>query len=102
MTEAELSAYRSEVLSMLSAPNKYVSNRNLPQLEVSLFQFAESIMTDLGMSKTQLPIAVVTSRDAEPCDDPAFLESLGLEGVSSPVQPVRHYRWGACYPLNRG
>lgn len=42
------------------------------------------------------------SRDVEPCDDPAFLKSLGLEGIAKPVQPVRHYKWGAVYPLNRG
>jgi hypothetical protein len=102
MTESELAAYRAEVLQMLGTPNKYVSARNLQQLEVSLFSFAESVLTDLGMSKSQLPIAVVTSRDNEPCDDPAFLESLGLSDVQNPVQPVRHYRWGACYPLNRG
>ncbi|KAF6246111.1 Septin-domain-containing protein [Scenedesmus sp. NREL 46B-D3] len=102
MTEAELTAYRAEVLQMLAQPNKFVAARNLPQLEVSLFSFAESVLTDLGMCKSQLPIAVVTSRDSEPCDDPAFLESLGLSDVQSPMQPVRYYRWGACYPLNRG
>ncbi|KAF6251737.1 Septin-domain-containing protein [Scenedesmus sp. NREL 46B-D3] len=102
MTEAELTAYRAEVLQMLAQPNKFVAARNLPQLEVSLFSFAETVLTDLGMCKSQLPIAVVTSRDSEPCDDPAFLESLGLSDVQSPVQPVRYYRWGACYPLNRG
>ncbi|KAF8067209.1 glpF [Scenedesmus sp. PABB004] len=102
MTERELVTYRGEVLRMLSAPNKYVPTRNLPALEVSLFGFAESILADLGMAKGQLPIAIVSSRESEPCDDPAFLASLGLEGVSNPTQPVRHYRWGAVYPLNRG
>lgn len=78
---------------MLHTPNKFVAARQLPQLEVSIFNFAETIMTDLGMSKSQLPLAIVTSREAEPCDDPAFLSSLGLEEITNPTQPVRQYRY---------
>ncbi|KAF6251735.1 Septin-domain-containing protein [Scenedesmus sp. NREL 46B-D3] len=100
MTESELAQYRLEVQSMLQAPNKYTSGRNMPQLDVSVFQFSQAIVEGLAMRS--LPLAVSCSRDVEPCSDPAFLHSIGLEGIDKPVQPVRHYKWGACYPLNRG
>ncbi|WIA12746.1 hypothetical protein OEZ85_006381 [Tetradesmus obliquus] len=100
MTDRELATYRNEVQGMLQSPNKYTSGRNMPQLDVFTFQFSQAIIEGLAMRS--LPLAVSCSRDVEPCDDPAFLQSMGLEGLEKPVQPVRHYKWGAVYPLNRG
>jgi septin family protein len=97
----ELRSYRAEVLGMLQNPSKVLSGKNLPHLDLSLFSFAESIIGELGMEQTQMPLAIVTSRDHEACADRNFLASLGLEGVHNPTQPVRHYKWGVCYPLNR-
>jgi hypothetical protein len=102
MTTDELDAYRSNLLGMLAAPNKYVPARGLPPLKVSMFSFADSILADMGLSKKQLPLAVVTSRESEPVADPGFLKNLGLQGVDAPAQPVRQYRWGNVYPLSRG
>jgi septin family protein len=100
MTDRELAQYRMEVQSMLQAPNKYTSGRNMPQLDVSVFQFSQDIIEGLAMRS--LPLAVSCSREVEPCSDPAFLQSMKLEGIDKPEQPVRHYKWGAVYPLNRG
>jgi septin family protein len=100
MTDRELAHYRMEVQSMLQAPNKFTGGRNMPQLDVSVFQFSQAIIEGLAMRS--LPLAVSCSRDVEPCEDPAFLQSMGLEGIEKPVQPVRNYKWGAVYPLNRG
>jgi septin family protein len=65
MTDAELNIYRSEVMNMLMQPGKFVGARNLPPLEVNLFQFAEGILKELGTSNKALPVAVVCSRDQE-------------------------------------
>jgi septin family protein len=46
-----------------------------------------------------MPVAVVTSRDFEEINDPGLLTAMGMTGPCS--QPVRHYKWGDCYPLNR-
>jgi septin family protein len=105
MTEAELTTYRAEVMSMLQQPGKFVGARNLPPLEVNLFSFAEAALKELGTTSKALPVAVVCSREQETLKDPGFLASLGLnpEDVGGEAkQPVRTYHWGACYPLNRG
>lgn len=100
MTDQELAAYRTEINSMLANPNKFVITRNMPLLEVSVFQF-DSVITD-SLAMGELPLAVTCSRDSEPCDNPAFLAALGLDDITNPIQPVRQYQWGAVYPLNRG
>jgi len=99
MTEGELSAYRAEVMGMLKNPSKYVDSKSLPQLQVSLFRFAEQVLNDLGVEKAMMPVAIVTSRDTEAVTDTALLSAMGVTGPCS--QPVRRYKWGDCYPLNR-
>lgn len=86
---------------MLAQPAKFVGARNLPPLDVNLFSFAESVLASLGADKAALPVAVVCSKDSEPLPDPTLLASLGLDGGDNVKQPVRNYRWGSCYPLNR-
>lgn len=105
MTEAELNTYRAEVMAMLQQPGRFVGARNLPPLEVNLFQFAEGILKELGTNAKSLPVAVVCSREQEALKDPAFLTTIGLapeEMGGEAKQPVRTYSWGNCYPLNRG
>jgi septin family protein len=46
-----------------------------------------------------MPIAITSSRDAEIVTDPALLSAIGVTGPVT--QPVRRYKWGDCYPLNR-
>lgn len=101
MTDSELVLYRAELQSMFSNPNSYFNKRNMPLLEVSVFVFEHSITDSLAMGST--PLAVTCSKDMELCDNPEFLAALGLEcAADNPTQPVRQYKWGAVYPLNRG
>lgn len=101
MTDRELAIYRTEINNMLANPNKFFVQRNMPVLEVSVFNFANAITDSLAVGN--LPLAVTCSRESEPCDNPGFLASLGLEEVAqNPSQPVRQYKWGSVYPLNRG
>eukprot|EP00878_Enallax_costatus_P028674 GHUV01030992.1.p1 GENE.GHUV01030992.1~~GHUV01030992.1.p1 ORF type:complete len:263 (+),score=73.29 GHUV01030992.1:80-868(+) len=101
MTDRELALYRAEINNMLANPNKFFVQRNMPVLEINVFNFANAISDSLAIGN--LPLAVTCSRDSGPCDNPAFLASLGLEDVAqNPSQPVRQYKWGSVYPLNRG
>ena len=59
----------------------------------------EQVLQDLGVSGALLPIAITSSRDAEIVTDQSLLTAIGLTGPVS--QPVRRYKWGDCYPLNR-
>jgi septin family protein len=73
---------------------------HLPLLSPFLsHSFAEQVLKDLGVDGTLMPVAVVTSRDAEAVTDPSLLAAMGATGPVS--QPVRRYKWGDCYPLNR-
>lgn len=56
MTDRELANYRYEVMNMVANPNKYMTGRNMPQLDVSVFQFSQTIMDALAMRS--LPLAV--------------------------------------------
>jgi hypothetical protein len=101
MTDRELSAYRAELLSMFKQPSSVLlPKRDLPDLEVSVFGFSNTILDSLAMHR--LPLALSCSRESEPVADPGFLKNLGLQGVDAPAQPVRQYRWGNVYPLSRG
>lgn len=99
---SELRDYRADVLATLRNPNQCMPSgtKNLPQLEPALFRFTETLLADLCVDSSNLPLAVVASRDIESCP-PQSLINLGVDALVNPTQPVRSYKWGTCYPLNR-
>jgi len=87
-------------MATLRNPNQGMPSgtKNLPQLEPALFAFTETLLADLGVDSSHLPLAVVASRDIEPCPPQTL---VGVDSLVNPTQPVRSYKWGICYPLNR-
>eukprot|EP00878_Enallax_costatus_P014348 GHUV01015008.1.p1 GENE.GHUV01015008.1~~GHUV01015008.1.p1 ORF type:complete len:461 (+),score=142.02 GHUV01015008.1:140-1522(+) len=100
MTEKELEQYRKEVRTMLSAPSKYAPSKTLAPLDFNTFGFAADVLADLGLNPENMPLALITSNDHEPVVDTALQAELGLESPEV-QQPVRNYRWGVAYALNR-
>uniref|UniRef100_A0A383WIM5 Septin-type G domain-containing protein n=1 Tax=Tetradesmus obliquus TaxID=3088 RepID=A0A383WIM5_TETOB len=100
MTDKELSAFRSEVRAMLSCPSKYAPSKTLAPLDFNTFGFAPQVLTDLGITPDAMPLALITSNEHESLRDSALAAELGLDQPEV-QQPVRNYRWGAAYALNR-
>lgn len=100
MTEKELHQYRTEVRTMLSSPSKYAPSKTLAPLDFNTFGFSGDVLADLGLTAESMPLALITSNDHEPVIDPALQMELGLESPEV-QQPVRCYRWGSAYALNR-
>lgn len=85
---------------MLQDPAKAVPSTGLQDFSVRTFPMQPSVLKLLGL--TQLPMAVNCSRHKEACSDEKLLGMVGPHGTHRPVQPVRHYSWGAAvYPLSR-
>ncbi|WIA23940.1 hypothetical protein OEZ85_013580 [Tetradesmus obliquus] len=100
MTDKELSSFRSEVRAMLSCPSKYAPSKTLAPLDFNTFGFAPQVLTDLGITPDAMPLALITSNEHESLRDSALAAELGLDQPEV-QQPVRNYRWGAAYALNR-
>uniref|UniRef100_A0A383VIX7 Septin-type G domain-containing protein n=2 Tax=Tetradesmus obliquus TaxID=3088 RepID=A0A383VIX7_TETOB len=102
MTDEELATFRQEIRTRLAAPFKYVHSKTLAPLEFNKFAFDECVMSALGLKDDMMPLAIITSNKHEPVEDASLLSQLGLHANSEKVeQPVRQYKWGQAYALNR-
>jgi hypothetical protein len=117
MTEPELAAYRQEVNAMLAQPQAFIASDSSSSssdggggicrvkaaaaaaLELQLFGIGAEVLSTLDIR--QLPMAVMCSRELEPCDDARLLSLVGPDGLSDPHQPVRSYPYGAVHPYEQ-
>ncbi|WIA23027.1 hypothetical protein OEZ86_009942 [Tetradesmus obliquus] len=102
MTDEELATFRQEIRTRLAAPFKYVHSKTLAPLDFNKFAFDKCVMNALGLKDDMMPLAIITSNKHEPVEDASLLSQLGLQANSEKVeQPVRQYKWGQAYALNR-
>ncbi|KAF6263399.1 Septin-domain-containing protein [Scenedesmus sp. NREL 46B-D3] len=103
MTDDELVTFRQEIRTRLAAPFKYVHSKTLAPLDFNRFAFDEGVMNALGLKDDMLPLAIITSNKHELVEDASLLSQLGLQTNPDKQveQPVRLYKWGQAYALNR-
>jgi septin family protein len=65
MTEGELVEYRTEIRNMLANPAKFAPSRSLPPLSFNSFCWDSDVMATLGLDPERLPLALVTSKEAD-------------------------------------